>query len=163
MTEAKPDDGPEASFYHLAAFPLERVVPDLLEKCRARGWRVTLRAGSAERVEALSAHLWTFRDDSFLPHGGPTDPFPERQPVYLTAGTETPNAPQALMLVDGAEIAPAEFAARPRTLVVFDGADEAALARARAQWKLAVAAGVRAAYWAQDPAGRWTKKARSGG
>jgi DNA polymerase-3 subunit chi len=157
-----PDGRPEASFYHLTAQPLERAVSDLLEKCRGRGWRVTLRAGSAERVAALSALLWTYRDDSFLAHGDPTDPWPGRQPIYLTAGPETPNDPQALMLVDGAPIEAAEFASRPRTLVVFDGADEAAVAAARGQWRLAVGAGVRAVYWAQDEAGRWVRKAASG-
>lgn len=153
----------EVLFYHLERQTLEQILPGLLERTVERGWRAVVQAGTEERLAALDSHLWTFRDDSFLPHGDPTDPFPERQPVYLTAGPETPNAPQALMLVDGAEIAPAELAARPRTLVVFDGADDAALARARAQWKAAVAAGVRAVYWAQDPAGRWTKKAEAGG
>ena len=59
----------EILFYHLQRQPLERVLPPLLEKSLERGWRVVVQAASDERVEALDAHLWTYRDDSFLPHG----------------------------------------------------------------------------------------------
>jgi len=59
----------EILFYHLQRHPLERVLPALVEKSLERGWRVVVQAASEERVEALDAHLWIFRDDSFLPHG----------------------------------------------------------------------------------------------
>ena len=59
----------EILFYHLQRHPLERVLPALVEKSLERGWRVVVQAASEERVEALDAHLWNFRDDSFLPHG----------------------------------------------------------------------------------------------
>src|SRR5262249_41793492 len=59
----------EIVFYQLQRQPLERVLPTLIEKSLERGWRVVVQAASEERVEALDAHLWTFRDDSFLPHG----------------------------------------------------------------------------------------------
>ena len=59
----------EVLFYHLQRQPLERVLPALLEQSLERGWRVVVQAASDERVEALDAHLWTYRDDSFLPHG----------------------------------------------------------------------------------------------
>ncbi len=161
--DAPAPDRPEARFYHLTAWGLERAAPELLGKCRARGWRVLVRAGSPERVEALSTRLWSHPEDGFLAHGIPGEPFPERQPIWLTAGAEAPNAPDALMLVDGAEAQPGEFAARPATLVVFDGADDAAVAQARAQWKRALGEGARAVYWAQDPSGRWVRRAEAGG
>ena len=64
----------EVLFYHLQRQPIERVLPSLLEKSLERGWRVIVQAASEERVEALDAHLWTFRDDTFLPHGVWRDP-----------------------------------------------------------------------------------------
>ena len=45
------------------------MLPELLEKSYERGWRVVVQAASDERVDALDAHLWTYRDDNFLPHG----------------------------------------------------------------------------------------------
>ena len=59
----------EVLFYHLKGQTPEQVLPTLLQKSLDRGWRVVVQASSEERVEALDAHLWTWRDDSFLPHG----------------------------------------------------------------------------------------------
>ncbi len=152
----------EVLFYHLTAASLEDAAPDILEKCVERGWRVTLRAGSPERVAALDAHLWTFREDAFLPHGTARDGAADRQPIYLTDGDETPNRPQVLMLVDGAVADPQEMARHERVVLMFDGRDPAAVARARDAWRAAAGAGLEAVYWAQEDGGRWVRKSRGG-
>lgn len=152
----------EVFFYHLTRRTLETLAPDLLERCLARGWRVTLRAGGPERLAALDSWLWTYREESWLPHGGPADPEPERQPIYLTAGDETPNDPDALMLIDGAEAQEAEIARLARVMTIFDGRDEAAVNQARGFWRRVVAGGARAEYWAEE-GGRFIRKAQSGG
>ena len=59
----------EILFYHLQGQKLEGVLPGLLEKSLERGWKVIVQGASEERIEALDAHLWTYRDDGFLPHG----------------------------------------------------------------------------------------------
>ena len=153
----------EALFYHLTGRPLEGVLPEILERCLARGWRVTLRGGSAERLAALGTHLWTYRDDAFLPHGDASDGFAARQPIYLTTGPEKPNAPDVLILVDRAAVAAAELTAHTRLVALFDGHDAAAVDEARVLWKQTVAAGCVAQYWAEDGQGRWVRKAQSGG
>lgn len=149
-------------FYHLQRETLENALPPLLQKTLERNWRAVVRAGGQERVDALDAHLWTFRDDAVLPHGRAADGFAARQPIYLTAGTELPNGPHALFLVDGA--APGDWTAPDLTLLerivlIFDGRDEIALAEARRQWTAAKAAGHPATYWKQSAAGRWEKQA----
>ena len=144
----------EALFYHLTAQPLERALPTLLERTLAKGWRATVRAGTSERVNSLNALLWTYRDDSFLPHGTAQDAAPERQPIYLTAEAEMPNGAQALFLVDGADTV--DFGAHERVVVMFDGADEAAVTFAREQW-LRASTAVPATYWRQTGAGGWEK------
>jgi len=149
----------EALFYHLTAFPLERALPDLLERTLARGWRAVVRCGSAERLEALDRHLWTYRDESFLPHGGAEAGAAARQPIYLTTGDEVPNEADALFLVDGADADAATFAAFERVVILFAGDDEAAVALARTQWKRATDS-VKATYWQQDGT-RWTKARES--
>ena len=55
----------EILFYHLKGQTPEQVLPALLQKSLDRGWRVVVQASSEERVEALDAHLWTWRDDFF--------------------------------------------------------------------------------------------------
>src|SRR5262249_56145221 len=74
----------EVLFYHLQHQPLERVLPQLLERSVERGWRVIIQVASDERVDALDAHLWTYRDDSFLPHGTTREAHPSAHPILLT-------------------------------------------------------------------------------
>ena len=58
-------------------------------------------AGSDERVAALDALLWTYDEASFLPHGTARDGNAARQPIWLTAADENPNAATMLVLIDG--------------------------------------------------------------
>ncbi|MEL6337946.1 MAG: DNA polymerase III subunit chi [Pseudomonadota bacterium] len=153
----------EVSFYHLTAMPLEAALPVMLQRSLERGWRVELRLGDPGVLEALDERLWTFRDDSFLPHGRPGEGLDDRQPILLTLDRDPAQADRAaLFLAAGAPLDPDEAAARTRTALLFDGHDEAAVAAARTAWRTTVAAGLKAAYWAQD-AKRWTKKAESDG
>jgi DNA polymerase III subunit chi len=148
----------EVLFYHLTGIPLEATLPDLLQRSLERGWRVVVRCGSEAGMASLDAILWTFSDASFLPHGTSAGPHPALQPIYLTLGSETPNGATVLMLVDGARASPAEIAGFERTCVLFDGADEHAVAAARDDWRAVTGAGLAARYWAREH-GRWVQKA----
>jgi DNA polymerase-3 subunit chi len=147
----------EVLFYHLEHQPLERVLPSLVEKTLERGWRAVVQAGSEERVEALDTLLWTYREDSFLPHGTRRDGSADAQPVFLTTGEENPNGAQVRFLVDGAVAG--DLSGYSRVVYLFDGRDAAAVAQAREQWKAAREAGGEVTYWQQSPEGRWEKKA----
>jgi DNA polymerase-3 subunit chi len=147
----------EIFFYHLERAPLERVLPELLEKSLERGWHAVVQAGSDERVEALDTALWTYREDSFLPHGTASLGHPERQPVYLTTGEGNPNGAAIRFLVDGAE--PGDLSGYERAVYLFDGRDAEAVARARGQWTAVKEAGYAVTYWQQNERGKWEKKA----
>lgn len=147
----------EILFYQLDRQPLERALPELLEKCLARGWRTVVQVGSEERRDALDAHLWTYRDEAFLPHGTAKDGNAEAQPVWLTAGDDNPNHATVRFLADGAALPDAGGYAR--IVMLFDGQDPDALDRARGAWKEVRAAGHDATYWQQSERGRWEKKA----
>lgn len=152
----------EVRFYHLTERPLERVLPVMLERSLERGWRVVVRGTDPARIEALSAHLWTYGDASFLPHGTRADGQPGRQPVWLCCDSASPNGANTLMLIDGAEADIGELAAMEMVAVLFDGLDEAAVAHARGQWRLVSEAGLKAVYWAQDKGGAWVKRHETG-
>lgn len=147
----------EVLFYHLERTGLDAVLPGLLAKCGARGWRAVVRAGSAERIEALDSLLWTFRDESFLAHGRDGDLLPERQPVWLTTTMETPNAADVLFLVDKGE--PGDVTPFHRVVMIFDGRDDEATADARGFWRKARDAGHDTTYWQQGERGGWERKA----
>jgi DNA polymerase-3 subunit chi len=144
-------------FYHLEHHPLERVLPSLVEKTLERGWRAVVQAGSEERVEALDTLLWTFREDSFLPHGTRRDGNAALQPVYLTASEENPNGAQVRFLVDGAQAG--ELGAYARVVYLFDGRDGEAVAKARALWKTVKDLGFAVTYWQQSEQAGWQRMA----
>jgi DNA polymerase-3 subunit chi len=147
----------EVLFYQLDRQPLDRVLPGLLEKTLERGWRAVVQAGSEERLEALDALLWTFADESFLPHGTIRDGFADQQPIFLTAAEGNPNGAAVRFLVDGAECG--ELSGYERIVYLFDGRDPDALVNARRQWKAAKQQGFPVTYWQQNERGRWEKKA----
>ncbi len=151
----------EVLFYHLDRLPLERVLPDLLERCVSRNWRAVVQVGSEERCAALDAHLWTYRDDAFLPHGSVTEGGVNAnnaslQPIWLTTGDDNPNNAEVRFLTDGAEAHGIE--GYQRVVMLFDGSDTEAVVKARAAWKTVKAEGHAATYWQQDDRGKWVQK-----
>jgi DNA polymerase-3 subunit chi len=147
----------EIYFYHLERRTLDDVLPALLELSLKRGWRAAVQAASEERVEALNTLLWTYREESFLPHGTARDGRAAEHPIYLTAGDDNPNAAQIRFLVDGATLA--DSSPYVRVAYVFDGRDAEAVASARAAWREAKAKGNAVSYWQQDEDGHWQQKA----
>lgn len=148
----------EILFYHLQQQPLEAVLPNLVERSLERQWRAAIQAASEERLQALDDGLWTYSDDSFLPHGTDRDADAASQPVVLTLKDTNPNTASIRFLVEGADLPP-DAESYARICVLFDGTDQDALLRAREQWRQAKAAGHTIAYWQQDEDGRWQKKA----
>lgn len=148
----------EVLFYHLTTRTLEQALPGLLEKCVERGWRTVVQTGGPERRDALDSHLWTWSEESFLPHGTPRDGDPADLPILITDAATDPAGPAYTVrfLVDRA--APGDLSALTRAVFVFDGNDPEAVMDARANWKTVKAAGHTPTYWIQDEAGRWSKK-----
>ena len=77
-------------------------------------------------MEALDTLLWTYTEESFLPHGTKRDGNAAEQPVFLTTEETNPNGANVRFLVDGAGIA--EHAGYERIVYMFDGHDSAAVA-----------------------------------
>lgn len=149
--------GGEIWFYHMERSSLEDVLPELLQRTLARGWRALVRVNDGQTMSSLDERLWTWRADSFLPHGRADGERPARQPILLTDRPDNENAAQVLFLVDGADLDPqADY---ERQLVLFDGRDDVAVARARAQWKQVKSAGAEASYWKQNEEGAWSRAA----
>jgi DNA polymerase-3 subunit chi len=150
---------PEIWFYQLQKRTLEQVLPNLIERTLQRGWRAAVQATTPERLAAIDDLLWTFADDSFLPHGSAAEGDPELQPVWLTLGPDNPNGAQVRLLLEGADIAPFADSDYIRLIVLFDGRDDAGLEDARAQWKVLRQRNAKLAYWAETEDGDWRQQA----
>jgi DNA polymerase-3 subunit chi len=153
----------EVLFYHLQDMTLESVLPPLLEKSLERGWRVVVQSTSQERADALDAHLWTYRDDSFLPHaiwrGGDAARAGDAldQPIVLAVEEGNPNRANVRFLIDSAAL-PADTGAYDRVVLVFNGDDGDALAAARSAWTDCKTRGFEVTYWQADERGRWQRR-----
>lgn len=143
----------EVLFYHLERSTVDQVLPGLLEKTIARGWRAVVKGGSDEVVDALDTHLWAYADESFLPHGRVDA---DQQPIFLMGEGDVPAGFDVLFLVAGGQWPAEGFSAFTRTVVMFGEAEAPA---SRALWKEVKAASLEATYWRQSPAGKWEKAA----
>ncbi|MBB4570200.1 DNA polymerase III subunit chi [Rhizobium leucaenae] len=144
-------------FYHLTESKLEDALPPLIDKSFERGWQVAIQTREPARRDALDAHLWTYREDSFLPHGTDNGEMPDKQPVLLTVSFGNPNNATVRFFIDGAEAS--DVGNYQRVVFMFDGYDQEQLEGARAQWKKLKGEGHNLTYWQQTQDGRWEKKA----
>ncbi|HEY5071425.1 MAG TPA: DNA polymerase III subunit chi [Caulobacteraceae bacterium] len=146
----------EVWFYHLERSALDGVLPELLEKTLAKGWRALVKVRSEELLAHLDRLLWVYRDDSFLAHGTDEEPGAAKQPILLTRNGDNLNDALALFLVEGAT--PEDLSAFSRCIMIFDGHDEAALADARLAWSAFRSAGHTVAYWREGGKNGWEKQ-----
>ncbi len=167
----------EVFFYHLQRQPLEQVLPRLLMLSLGRGWRALVKADSPERVKALDDHLWSYSDESFLPHGTDGEGDADEQPVLLTGQDGNGNGaapgpcflePRSLLWCAVAAATayllllaapPADLSAFSRVSCLLDGTDEGAVAAGRTLFRTLREAGHDLSYWQQDEDGRWARKA----
>lgn len=147
----------EVLFYHLQNMTVETVLPPLLEKSLERGWRVVVQSTSPERADAFDAHLWTYRDDSFLPHATWRVNDVAEQPIVLAIEADNPNGAHVRFLVDNAAM-PEDAQAYQRMVLLFNGDDPDALAAARSTWTDCKTRGFEVTYWQADERGRWQRR-----
>ncbi len=151
----------EVAFYQLRTTALENALPRLLQKALDAGHRIRVVGASEERMAALNAALWTFDQDSFLPHGDLQEGDAERQPTLLLSesadASANENNADIVVTIDGVE--PVFLAGVARYLDIFDGNDEAALRAARQRWTRRKADDHDVSYWQQGEGGGWEKRA----
>jgi len=150
----------EIQFYHLERRTPEQALPALVEEAFGQNIKVIVEAPDRELIERIDDRLWSFSDESFLPHAIADASVDESQQILLTTTSDNRNGATLRVLLGGAKVAPC-LAAAPtaydRIVVLFNGSDEEEIASARAQWAELRAAGVSVSYWRQVDGGGWAK------
>ena len=146
-------------FYHLQKQTMEDVLPKLLEKAYSSGSKIKVKVGTEARVDFLNSLLWTYNDESFLPHGSKKDGAAELQPIWLSADDDNPNGASMLFLTDEAMLSESDTEIYTRIFNIFDGNNSEALQNARDLWKNLRSSGAELHYWKQDNDGHWAEKA----
>ena len=145
-------------FYHLTQSSLDETLPKLVAKAYQTRKNIKIKIGTPERVDFLSALLWTFDDESFLPHGIKKDGFADLQPIFLSSDDEIPNNAQLLFIVDGADFKASDLQNFDRIFYIFDAKNDIELSKARNAWKLCDQNTFERHYWQQTPAAQWQEK-----
>jgi DNA polymerase-3 subunit chi len=148
---------PEFRFHQLERRRLDAALPDLLEAALAEGSRVVVQTSGAEARDALNERLWTYREDSFLPHGAAGDGDPATQPVFLTDADETPNGATLRVLLAPTDAERFVGADCARVIVLFEARDEIATADARGAWKRLTELAAAPSFWKEGDEGGWVK------
>ena len=110
--------------YHLAC----RVA----EKAWGTGHRVLIHTSSLQEARHMDALLWTFRDQSFVPHGLLGDADPESTPVLIGHGTDAGGEDDGLINLSGSV---AEFFSTFERVIEPVDADPGLRAASRERWR----------------------------
>lgn len=147
----------DVRFYHLQRQRLEEALPLLVEKAFQAGLRLHIRLDNEETSNLLDKALWTYKNDSFLPHAKAGKGEADLQPIILSLTDENKNDATALLVVNASEFALGDE--YRRCLYMFDGRDETIVAKAREDWKSLKTKGLEMSYWQQRDNGGWEQKA----
>ena len=147
-------------FYHMQQSPLEQVLPDILEKTYAKGWRTAVKIGGLNgtpqsELKRLDEFLWVYRKDSFLPHGREDEPMADQHPISLSIDRKSSENADVVVLVTGADMSDVSDSVRCITLL--DGTNDQDRQIARARWTKAKDDGLKTAYWKQNDHGKWVQ------
>jgi len=144
----------QVDFYHLAASPIERVLPRIAERLLGEGARLLIVADDEALLARLDRQLWDYAPASFLPHGREGGDDDTRQPVLLSPSIVAANGARNVALADGVWREAALGFER-----VFHLFGDSHIDAARQTWRtLAGKADVERRFWKQDEAGKWRQQ-----
>jgi len=109
------------------------------------------------QLKEMDDYLWTYKDDSFLPHGRDDEPMADQQPITLSSNAATAAGHDAVFLLGGAEIS--DMTGVERAMVMINGRSQEDVQRERARWKALKNTGATLSYYQQNERGGWKKKA----
>ena len=145
-------------FYHLQTAPLEQILPKLCEKAYNTGKHIKILLETEDRIEFINSLLWTYDEESFLPHGSKKDGFADEQPIFISTSEDNENNADILILADGAILDIEKLKPYERVLNIFDGNNEHALNNARQYWKELKTLNCELHYWQQKDNGSFEQK-----
>jgi DNA polymerase-3 subunit chi len=146
----------EVRFYHLQKQTLDQALPLILEKVYQTKCNAVVRMQDKKEVTRMDAVLWSYKENSFLPHGSAKNGNAARQPIWLTDKSENPNRATTLILTQGMieeDLTPYDLCCE-----MLNGHDETAIKDARKRWKIYKEQGFKVTYWFQSDTGKWGNK-----
>jgi DNA polymerase-3 subunit chi len=111
-------------FYSTAPLQVEKTLFALLEKSLEKGNKSLLLFKDKEKCLSINEQLWTYKQNSFLPHISEDDQIYDNidVPVYLSTKNENPFRAELLFSIDG--FLPDNIEHFERVIIIIDVNDE---------------------------------------
>jgi DNA polymerase-3 subunit chi len=111
-------------FYSTAPLQVEKTLFTLLEKSLEKGNKSLLLFKDKEKCLSINEQLWTYKQNSFLPHISEDDQIYDNIdiPVYLSTKNENPFKAELLFSIDG--FLPDNIDHFERVIIIIDVNDE---------------------------------------
>ena len=111
-------------FYSTAPLQVEKTLFTLLEKSLEKGNKSLLLFKDKEKCLSINEQLWTYKQNSFLPHISEDDQIYDNidVPVYLSTKNENPFKAELLFSIDG--FLPDNVDHFERVIIIIDVNDE---------------------------------------
>ena len=111
-------------FYSTAPLQVEKTLFALLEKSLEKGNKSLLLFKDKEKCLSVNEQLWTYKQNSFLPHISEDDQIYDNidVPVYLSTKNENPFKAELLFSIDG--FLPDNIDHFERVIIIIDVNDE---------------------------------------
>lgn len=142
-------------FYRLTTRGVDDALPEILQKGLGAGHCIWVCVADAVEAERMAGHLWSYRAETFLPHGTKKDGHAADQPIWVgdVAGGNANTSPMVVAL-HGAVVETLDGV----TLLcdMFDGRNEDHVAAARKRFKQYKDDGHTMTFWQQSEKG-WEK------
>ena len=158
----------QINFYQAATELFDKTIYQIIEKCYQSKAKALVLFTEVDMQEQFNKNLWTYSQKKFIPHGSDQDPFPDKQPIYLTTILENRNDSTVVVLLNPVEknlITLTQLAHSDRQvthnfekiIIIFDDIDKTILAGVSNFKTHLISQNISFDFFIQDAKGAWTK------
>ncbi len=148
-------------FYDLKDKSPDEALLLLIEQIVQSKKRTVIVLKDEKEAERINGFLWTFDENSFIPHGNKNDGNERKQPIYLADAEEfkqfkentAPNSASFIVYMNVAIPDIPDKNIYERCFIIFGNRDQAVLENARTLWKKTMEIGGEKHLWRRD--GKW--------
>ena len=148
----------EIIFYSSAPLQVENTLFTLIEKSYEKGYKSLLLFQDKEKCSVIDEKLWTYKQNSFLPHLSKDEKFSDEIdiPIYLSTKNENPYKAELLFSIDG--FLPDHINNFERVIIIIDANDKILLEKYKKYYLDINKDFEDIVFYKSDDNGKWTEK-----
>tara|TARA_Y100000589_G_C27191815_1_gene645119 strand:- start:4215 stop:4673 length:459 start_codon:yes stop_codon:yes gene_type:complete len=144
----------EINFYKITRSSVEKLLPRLLEKIIQEGSMVNFLFKNQNRLEYIDDFLWTYSNESFIPHYVDDSNYINVHPILLSLSENINNNADVFVTIEG--YLPENIEKYKKIIDIFDGKDDQIIKDALVRVEHIKNKGYKVDCWRQEISG-WEK------